>query len=200
MAGWRTYLPDSPDTLSLFEIWLYVVAGIGGLLAILLPFAAREIARHRTGLVLTSALGERDAKYAELQKKTDALESANAPRRITDEQLSKLKTIMQTNPIPPQTIRVMAIASSNDAMRYADQWADWLRHLHWDVGGVDQFLDARKGVSILVAAGAPDDVRDAGRALALALERAGVPDVTFRPNTKPTMDQLQLSVGHKPAR
>ena len=197
MVGWRAYLPDSPDTLARIETWLYVIAAIGGALAILLPFVARDIARHRVSVVLNRELGDRDAKYRALQEKTDVLEEERRPRTINDEQLGKLQLFLQTHPVQPTAISIQVTSGDGEAARYANQLRNLLRYLQWDVG--DNTLVAfgsQHGVIIAAKADAPEDVRDSARGLADALNRSGIA-VEFQITDKAAA-ALVLSVGIKP--
>lgn len=197
MAVWRAYLPDSPDTLTRIETGLYIAAAIGGLLAILLPFVARDIARHRTGLVLSRELGERDTKYRTLQEKTDALEEERRPRSINDEQLTKLQLFLQTASVRPQAISIQVTGGDGEAARYANQFRNLLKYLQWQVG--DNTLIAfgsQHGVVIAAKPDAPQDVQDSGRGLADVFNRSGI-SVEFQVTDKASAP-LVLSVGIKP--
>src|SRR5438477_11124321 len=69
--AWTAYLPNTPDSLSRLEWWLWVCAGsvtiIGAIIGVLLGFAARGVNQHKARILEQ----EREAKTARLEALTD---------------------------------------------------------------------------------------------------------------------------------
>lgn len=202
--GWTRYLPNVPEVLARWELRVWIVAGFLGVVAILLGFVAREIARQRGVLIqvqLDTAIEQRDAKAEEVKRMAEEarrkaleIEARQAPRPISEDEGARFVATLSNLPRGP--LKVTSVSGDPETDNLAQRFEALLRRAGWEPDRESAlFFGSPRGLIV--------SVRDLGNrpahaaSILKALTAIGV-DVTVQASDQIPVGGVNLVIGHKP--
>jgi len=139
---WASFLPNSPDVLARLEWWLWLIAAGVAIIGVLIGVAAREVGRHRAGLLeerLTEAHAERDAKTKQIEDIADktrrdvaAVQERQRPRTFGADERTRFLGVLNAG--PKGTIYLLGAAMGDgESSSLATQLLEVLRSADWRI-------------------------------------------------------------------
>ena len=198
---WTSYLPNSPESLSRLEWWLWAFAGFFTFVVVLLGFAARSVSYQRAALVqqeLQRRATESQAAADSAQKESARLREQLQPRKLSDDKAAQFLQLLRG--IPGVPINIASPHGDNEAKELADQFAALLRTSGCSAGRIDYGSGFGAPQGLFLELPAAETAPPYAAALQKALESIGMHvHRTVNQGLLHPGSSITLIVGHKPS-